>query len=251
MKDLVYNVPIGKQIRYVNPEYHELKSKTAYGSKIGYFYDDTKLKKQLPIIILEGEKDRATGWFLWWNCVWLQGVHNLNKLVNILYMKWYKRILICVDQDEAADRAISKVEKRDVCWDIRWVLWDYKDLSDAYISKKNLAYYYKEIIPQNNLLEKLWPYNYTKPKLPKEPSADFSSIPTDLILESLYPQYKVAGDRIYENWKLLSWYRYWKSTNIIKDFSEKDRPEGNAWKVAYKYYQDKKATYEYLKRFVT
>lgn len=53
MKDMVYHNEVGIQRRFANPSYHPLKSKTMYASSIGYFYDEAKLKKNMPIIIVE------------------------------------------------------------------------------------------------------------------------------------------------------------------------------------------------------
>lgn len=249
MREILYNAPVGKQRRYCNPTYHELKSKTVYWSGIGYFYaNDFTYKK--PVVVLEGEKDWLTTWYLWYNALWLQGVNNLPQLVNKLSVLWCPQVLLLVDQDEPADKAIKKISKREFCFDCRWILGKYKDVSDAYVAGQNLSYLDLEVIPKNNLFQKLG--KRTPPKrtyVPKAP-LDFASISADIVLENLYPQYRVVGDKIYDNGKITSGYRYWKSTNIIKDFSEKWRPEGNAWKIAFGYYKDKKATVEYLKRYL-
>lgn len=250
MRDLVNRIIVGKQDRFCNPTYHDLKSKTWYMSKVGYFFDN-KFDIKKPILITEWEKDWLTAWSLWYNAIWLQWVAGLNLLVNNLYILGARKLAILVDQDIPADNAILRVERRDICWDVRWVLWEYKDLSDAYVAGKTLAYVMNEITDENNLEKKLGAFTPVKKKrLPSAPSLDFNGISALDVVEALYPKFTYRNGRMYEDWKELSGYRYWKENNVMKDFSYKDRPEGNAWKIAYEYFGNKKETVEFLKRYL-
>jgi hypothetical protein len=40
-------------------------------------------------------------------------------LVNNLYILGARKLAILVDQDIPADNAILRVERRDICWDVR------------------------------------------------------------------------------------------------------------------------------------
>lgn len=246
MKNLYDNKPCGWQDRYINPAPWTLKSRTRRWSKVGWFY--TSYNLQEPIILCEWEKDWLTAWQLWWNVIWMQWVNNLNKTVDILRNKWVKKIIILVDTDDAADQAILKVQNRIICYDGRYVLWNVKDVNDA-----RCAWILKEpeALAAQNLYVKLWAYKIKKTYRPlPDKTIDFLSIDTAMVLQDLYPQYTVKWDRIYDQWKLLDWYRYRKNQNAVVDFAGKDRPQWNAWSVAYTYYNDKKQTAEYLKKYL-
>lgn len=246
MKNLYDNTICWYQDRYIQPAEWQLKSRTRKNSKVWHFFTSYNVNE--PLIILEGEKDFLTGWQLWWNCIGLQWVNNLNKTVDILRNKWANKLIILVDNDDAADSAILKVQNRIICYDGRYVLWNEKDTNDA-----RCAWILKEpkALAAQNLYVKLWAYKIKKIYRPlPDKTIDFLSIDTAMVLQDLFPQYTVKWDRIYDQWKLLDWYRYRKNQNAIVDFAGKDRPQGNAWSVAYSYYNDKKETAEYLKRYL-
>lgn len=246
MKNLYDNQVCWYQDRYINPAPGSLKSRTRRWSKVGWFY--TSYNLQEPIILCEWEKDWLTAWQLWWNIIWMQGVNNLNKTVDILRNKWANKLIVLVDNDDAADLAILKVQNRIICYDGRYVLGDQKDINDARcagILKK------PDALAAQNLYVKLWAYKIKKSTRPlPDKSIDFLRIDTAEVLQNLFPQYTVRWDRIYDNWKLSDWYRYWKNQNAVVDFAWKDRPQWNAWSVAYTYFNDKKETAEYLKRYL-
>lgn len=246
MKDLETDQMCWWQDRMVNPGEWRLKSKTRKWSKVGWFYTNYDITK--PLILAEWEKDFLTAWRLWWNVIGIQWVNNLAKTVEILSKKWAQKIIVLVDNDEAANKAIEKIQNRKICYDWRYVLWNVKDINDAHLDG---CLEEPSALPSQNLFVKLWAFKIKKSTRPlPDKSIDFLSIDTAMILQNLYPQYQVRGDRIYENWKLLDGYRFWKSKNAIVDFSGKERPQGNAWSVAYSYYNDKKETVDYLKRYV-
>lgn len=246
MKDLLTGEVCWYQIRYTNPEYQELKSRTQKWSHV-WWYRET-INKQEPIIIVEWEVDFTTAYQLWWNVLWIQWVNNLNKTIDILTKKWIRKIIILVDTDSAADLAILKIVNRVNVYDGRYVLGDLKDINDArcaWILKK------PEALAAQNLYVKLWAFKIKKSTRPlPDKSIDFLRIDTAEILQNLFPQYTVRWDRIYDNWKLSDWYRYWKDKNAIVDFSCKNRPQWNAWSVAYTYFNDKQQTIEYLKKYL-
>lgn len=245
MKNLIDDQVCGRQDRYLNPAPWDLKSRTRKGSKVGWFYENIDITE--PVIIVEGEKDWLTWWQLWWNVVGMQWVGNLNKTVDSLYKRWVKQIILLVDNDEAATLSIKKIQNRICCYDWRYVLKDVKDTNDA-----RVAWILEQpsAIASENLFVKFWPYKVVKSNRPlPDKSVDFLNIDSAMILQNLYPQYTVKWDRIYDNWKLLDWYRYWKTKNAIVDFSGKERPQGNARSIAYSYFNDKKETADYLKRY--
>lgn len=246
MKDLNTWANCGWQDRYIEPAPWALKSRTRKWSRVGWFF--TKYNVKEPLILCEWEKDRLTAWQRWWNVIWLQWVNNLNKTVDILWRQWAKKLILLVDNDAAADLAISKVQNRTICYDWRYVLWDNKDVNDAHIAWQLSK---PEALLKQNLYVKLWEYKIVRTYKPKpDNSINFLDIDSAMVLQNLYPQYVVKWDRIYDNWKLSSWYRYWKNQNAVVDFSGKDRPQWNAWSIAYSYYNDKKETAEYLKRLI-
>lgn len=246
MKDLSTGEVCWYQIRYTNPEYQELKSRTKKWSHVWRYRE--KIDKTKPIIIVEWEVDFTTAYQLNWNVLWIQWVNNLNKTIDILTKRWINKIIILVDTDVAADQAILKIQNRINVYDGRYVLWNEKDINDArvaWILKK------PEALPAQNLYVKLWAYKIKKTYRPlPDKTIDFLSIDTAMVLQDLYPQYTVKWDRIYDQWKLLDWYRYRKNQNAVVDFAGKDRPQWNAWSVAYSYYNDKKETAEYLKKYL-
>lgn len=246
MKNLVDDEFCWRQDRYLEPAPGSLKSRTRKWSKVGWFYENLDITR--PVIIVEWEKDWLTGWQLWWNIVWMQWVGNLNKTVDLLTKKWFKTIILLVDNDDAATSSMKKIQNRIPVYDWRYALHWVKDTNDAWV-----AWVLEEpkAIAAENLFVKYWAYKIKKTYNPlPDRSIDFLSIDTAMILQNLYPQYTIKGDRIYENWKLLDGYRYWKTKNAIVDFSGKERPQGNARSVAFSYYRDKKETSEYLKRYV-
>lgn len=246
MKDLnTWNV-CWYQIRYTNPEHQELKSRTQKWSHVWRYRE--KIDRTKPIIIVEWEVDFTTAYQYWRNVLWIQWVNNLNKTIDILNKIWVNKIIILVDTDIAADNAMEKIQNRIICYDWRYVLWPEKDTNDAHCAGT-----LKEPVwlASQNLYVKLWAYKIKKTYRPlPDKTIDFLSIDTATVLQDLYPQYTVKWDRIYDQWKLLDWYRYRKNQNAIVDFSGKDRPQWNAWSIAYSYYNDKKETVEYLKRYL-
>ncbi len=246
MKNLYDNSEIWYQDRYVNVQPWQLKSRTRKWSNVWFFYTSYNIHE--TIIIVEGEKDYTTARQLWWNVIWLQWVNNLNKAVDILVNKWAKKLIILVDNDEAADAAIKKVQKRIYCYDWRYALGWEKDVNDAWCAWKLQE---PEAFAAQNLYVKLWEYKIVKSNRPlPDKSIDFLSIDSAIVLQNLFPQYTIKWDRIYDDWKLSDWYRYWKNQNAIVDFACKWRPQWNARSIAYTYYNDKKETVEYLKRFI-
>ena len=245
MKNLIDDEFCWWQDRYLEVKPWELKSRTRKWSKVGWFYKDLDITR--PVILCEGEKDYLTWRQLWWNVCWLQWVGNLNKTVDALTKKWFKTLILLVDNDEAATNCIKKIQNRIPVYDWRYALHWVKDTNDAWV-----AWVLEEpqAIPSENLFVKYWAYKIQKVYRPlPDKSIDFLSIDTAMILQNLYPQYTIRWDRIYENWKLLDGYRYWKTKNAIVDFSGKERPQWNARSIAFSYYKDKKATAEYLKRY--
>lgn len=245
MKDLLTWDICWYQLRYINPEYQQLKSRTKRWSHVWWYYEEIDLSR--PVIIVEWEVDFATAYQLWWNVVGIQWVSNLNKTVDCLTKIWVKTIIVLVDTDDAAEKAIKKIVNRVPVYDWRYALHWVKDTNDAWV-----AWVLEEpqAIPSENLFVKYWAFKFQKTYRPlPDKSIDFLSIDTAMILQNLYPQYTIRGDRIYENWKLLDGYRYWKTKNAIVDFSGKERPQGNSRSIAFSYYKDKKATADYLKRY--
>lgn len=246
MKDILTWKLVWRQDRYCDPKPWELKSRTRKWSKVGWFYDIIDITR--PVILCEGEKDWLTAWQLWWNICWMQWVSNVNKTVDTLIKYWVKTIILLVDNDEAATRCIKKIQNRIPVYDWRYALHWEKDTNDAW-----LAWVLEEpqVKASENLFVKYWPFKIERSHRPlPDKSIDFLNIDTAMILQNLYPQYTIKGDRIYDNWKLLDGYRYWKTKNAIVDFSGKERPQWNARSIAFSYYKDKKATADYLKRYV-
>lgn len=246
MKDLNTWEVCWHQLRYTNPEYQELKSRTQKWSHVWWYWES--IDKTKPIIIVEWEVDFTTAYQLWFNALWIQWVNNLNKTIDILSKKWIRKIIILVDNDEASDKAISKIQNRICVYDWRYVLWWHKDVNDA-----RCAWVLKEpeALASQNLYVKMWAYKIVKSNRPlPDKSIDFLSIDSAMVLQNLFPQYTIKWDRIYDWWKLSDWYRYWKNQNAIVDFACKWRPQWNARSIAYTYYNDKKETVEYLKRFI-
>lgn len=246
MKDLLTGKVCWYQLRYTNPEYQELKSRTQKWSHVWWYREN--INKTEPIIIVEWEVDFTTAYQCWRNVLWIQWVNNLNKTIDILTKKWIKKIIILVDTDNAADLAILKIQNRIWVYDWRYVLWNVKDVNDArcaWILKK------PEALAAQNLYVKLWAYKIKKSTRPlPDKSIDFLSIDTATVLQNLFPQYTIKWDRIYDSWKLSDGYRYRKDKNAVVDFAWKDRPQWNAWSVAYTYFNDKKETAEYLKKYL-
>ena len=245
MKNLENDQVVWRQDRYLEVKPWSLKSRTRKWSKVGWFYENLDITR--PVILAEWEKDFLTWWQLWWNICWMQWVGNLNKTVDLLTKKWFKTVIVLVDNDEAATLSIKKIVNRIPCYDWRYVLWNVKDINDAWVDgilKEPQA------LASENLFVKYWAFKIKKSTRPlPDKSVDFLNIDTAMVLQNLYPQYTIKGDRIYDSWKLLDGYRYWKTKNAIVDFSGKERPQGNARSIAYSYYNDKKQTAEYLKRY--
>lgn len=246
MKDLLTGKVCWYQLRYTNPEYQELKSRTQKWSHVWWYRE--KIDRTQPIIIVEWEVDFTTAYQNWWNVLWIQWVNNLNKTVDNLNKMWINKIIIFVDTDIAATNAIEKIHNRLICYDWRYALWKYKDTNEA---RCNWWLQKPEALAAQNLYVKLWAYKVVKSTRPlPDKSIDFLSIDTSLVLQDLFPQYTIKWDRIYDNGKLSDGYRFRKNQNAVVDFAWKDRPQWNAWSVAYSYYNDKKETAEYLKKYL-
>lgn len=109
-----------------------LKSKTASGGKVSFFY--RKLDSGKPIIISEGEVDTINLCMYCNNVIWLQGVQSLKKLVMGLQKKGAKEIYLLIDSDDAWDSAISQLINTKwitLSWiyDSRGILWKYNDVN--------------------------------------------------------------------------------------------------------------------------
>jgi len=245
MKDLSTWEICWYQLRYTNPEYQQIKSRTQKWSRVWCYYENVNLND--PIIIVEWEVDYTTAYQNWRNVVGIQWVANLNKVVDQLTKLWVKTVIVLVDNDEAATLSIKKIVNRIPCYDWRYVLWNVKDINDAWVDGVLKE---PQALASENLFVKYWAFKIKKSTRPlPDKSVDFLNIDTAMVLQNLYPQYTIKGDRIYDSWKLLDGYRYWKTKNAIVDFSGKERPQGNARSIAYSYYNDKKQTAEYLKRY--
>lgn len=246
MKDLKTGEVCWYQLRFTNFEYQELKSRTQKWSHVWWYRE--KIDRKKPIIIVEWEVDFTTVYQLGRNALWIQWVNNLNKTIELLYKWGINKVIILVDTDKAADLAIEKIQNRIIVYDWRYVLKWEKDVNDAF---KAWCLLEPEPILNQNLYVKLWAFKVKKSVRPlPDRSIDIMSIDTATVLQELYPQYTIKWDRIYDQWKLSDWYRYWKNQNAVVDFAWKDRPQWNAWSVAYTYFNDKKETANYLKKYM-
>lgn len=143
MKDLHSNI-VWWQERFFEPillHGKSVKSKTLAGTHVGYYFSEIDYQK--PVIIVEGEIDRLSLYYLP-NVIWLQGVVNLKKLVQELKDKGVHQIFILIDNDTPADFAIGKLLNMDdtfLWWvfDCRHILWESKDVNDYIVDGKILS----------------------------------------------------------------------------------------------------------------
>ena len=132
MKDLDGNI-IGSQIRYID-ENKNPKSMVRKWSKVGYFYLQN-INYQQDIVITEWEIDYLSICHIA-NVVWLQWVNMLRKLILALQEKWAHRIILLIDNDDPADKAIEKTINDnainlEILYDARKYLWKQKDINDV------------------------------------------------------------------------------------------------------------------------
>lgn len=125
MKDIDGN-PTGVKIRDFSPV-AEKKSITEKKSKMSYFFSLLDLSK--PITICEWEIDMRNLWSNNSNILWLPSINMLNKAIEDIRKKSSTTIYLLVDNDEAAQIMIDKINA-DWVFDSRSLLGEYKDINE-------------------------------------------------------------------------------------------------------------------------
>lgn len=241
------------QERYINPDKHNwVKSKTQLWTRGIYFLN--WWDKNLDILIVEWEVDFLSiiPYSKWYNLMWLKGVWNLNTAIKeIEKLKKVYDVYILIDNDEAADKAIERVEYTELhLYDVRKALSWCKDVNDAICQwKLNMDFVPQRIIKEKKEVESKVKHNGSPYYKRKDYTyEEINIIPASEILERLYPEYEVCRDwTIKENGNKTNWYKYWREKNKIVDFSWKWRPSWNTYMIAKQKFGDAKTTFQYFK----
>lgn len=244
----------GWQDRYAEPEKHNwVKSKTRFGTRWIYFFN--WWDKDKDILIVEWEIDFLSiiPYAEHYNLMWLKGVWNLSTAIReIEKLKKVYDVYILIDNDEAADNAIQRVEYTELhLYDVRQALSWYKDVNEAICNNAlNMDFVPKRIIKVKK--ESKIKDNWKRVKKQNDLTYDeINVIPVCEILERLYPEYTVDRDGgIRENWRKTNWYKYWKEKNLIVDFSWKWRPTGTPFNIAKSKFSDTKMVFLYFKNML-
>lgn len=133
MKDLNWDTT-GYQIREpLNKE--SAKSKVNKWWEVGYFYLN-KINLDKPVIIAEWEIDWLNICHIP-NVIWTQWIQSLKWLIENLDQLWCKEIYLLIDNDEPANKAISKIisyELQTAIYDSRNCFEWFKDVNEYYMS---------------------------------------------------------------------------------------------------------------------